>query len=171
MVEITLQIVLQLLQTAGILVGIIYYITIMRNAQNNQQQQLETRQAQLLMNLMNTYRSPEFRKQWHILWNLEWSDFQDFRDKTEGNIEIISAWTSVITYFESVGVIAKYNLIDIKMIHSLLAGGVKIVWERYEPLIMGDRELFKQYATAWDDVEYLYNEILQYEQLHPELKT
>ena len=45
MVEITYQMVLSTLQTVGILVGIIYYLTIMRNSQKNQQMQLETRQA------------------------------------------------------------------------------------------------------------------------------
>ena len=148
----------------GMIIALTYYGLQIRN-------QNKTRQAQLLMNLMNSYRSPEFRKQWHTLWHLEWSDFQDFREKYEGNTDVMAAWTSVITYFESVGVIAKYNLIDIKMIHSLLAGGIKIVWERYQPLIMGDRELFKQYVIAWDDVEYLYHEIIQYEQQNPELKT
>ncbi len=178
MVEITYQMVLSTLQTIALIVGIAYYLFIMRNSQRNQElarkaqeQALETRQAQLLMNIMNSYRSPEFRKQWHTLWNLEWSDFDDFKERYEGNVEVITAWTSVITYFESVGVITKNRLIDIQLIHSLLALGIKLVWERYKPLIMGDREQFKEYAVAWDDCEYLYHEILRYEQQHPELKT
>ena len=51
MVDVTYQMVLSTLQTAGILVGIIYYLTIMRNSQKNQQMQLETRQSQLFMQL------------------------------------------------------------------------------------------------------------------------
>ena len=45
MVEITLPIILQIVQTVGILVGIAYYLIIMRNSQRSQQIQLETRQA------------------------------------------------------------------------------------------------------------------------------
>ena len=56
MVDITLPIVLQIVQTAGILVGIVYYIAIMRNNQRTQQMQLETRQAQLFMQLYNRLR-------------------------------------------------------------------------------------------------------------------
>jgi len=37
MVEITLPIMLQIMQTVGILVGIIYYITIMRNTQKTRE--------------------------------------------------------------------------------------------------------------------------------------
>jgi hypothetical protein len=45
MVEVTIPIVLQVIQTVGILVGIIYYITIMRSNQKTQQLQLDTRKA------------------------------------------------------------------------------------------------------------------------------
>jgi hypothetical protein len=65
MVEITLPIVLQIVQTVGILVGIVYYITIMRSQQRTrelalesqeltrkaQEQTLETRQTQLFMQI------------------------------------------------------------------------------------------------------------------------
>jgi hypothetical protein len=44
MVEITLPIILQLLQTAGILVGIIYYITIMRNTQKTRELTLQSQE-------------------------------------------------------------------------------------------------------------------------------
>jgi len=63
MVEITLPIILQILQTIGILVGIVYYITIMRNTQrtrelslNAQEQALETRQAQMFLQMLNRWR-------------------------------------------------------------------------------------------------------------------
>lgn len=177
MVEITLPIMLQLVQTVGILVGIVYYLTTIRNSQKNQQQQLETRQAQLLMNLMNTFRSTEYRRQWHTLWAVEWRDFEEFKERFHGkDVEVMSAYTSVMTFFESVGVIVKSGLIDIDKVYSLLAGAIKMAWERYEPLIMGDRELFTEYTPqgkkgTWDSFEFLYNEIMRYDQQQPELKT
>ena len=89
MVEITLPIVLQIVQTTGIIIGIIYYLTIMRNQQKSQQLTLETRQAQLLLNLMNTYRGTEFRRQWHTLFHIEWTDFEDFKERFYGqNVEV-----------------------------------------------------------------------------------
>ncbi len=47
MVEITLPLVLQILQTAGILVGIIYYITIMRNTQKTRELSLRAQELTL----------------------------------------------------------------------------------------------------------------------------
>ena len=68
MVDVTYQMVLSTLQTAGILVGIVYYISIMRNQQRTrdltlkaQEQTLRTRESQLFMNIYNqSMANPEF---------------------------------------------------------------------------------------------------------------
>ena len=67
MVEITYQMALSTLQTIGLLVGIAYYLIIMRNSQRNQElalkaqeHALETRETQLFMNIFNTYSSGDF---------------------------------------------------------------------------------------------------------------
>ena len=58
MVEITYQMILSTIQTASLVVGIIYYITIMRNQQRTreltlkaQEHATETRQTQIFMRL------------------------------------------------------------------------------------------------------------------------
>ena len=58
MVEITYQIVLSTLQTVGILMGIFYYIMTLNNTRKNQEMQLETRQAQLFMQIVNQFTQP-----------------------------------------------------------------------------------------------------------------
>ena len=74
MVEITLPLVLQIIQTVSLVVGIVYYLIIMRNSQRTreltlrsqeltrkaQEQALETRQAQLFMQLYNRLNEGEF---------------------------------------------------------------------------------------------------------------
>ena len=82
----------------------------------------------------------------------------------------------MMTFNESVGVIVKSGLLDIDKVYSLLAGAIRQAWERCEPLIMGDRELFSKYnphgkKSTWDGFEFLYNEILRYDQQEPELNT
>jgi len=54
--QVTFQTLFQFLQTVGILVGVFYYIMTIRANQRNQQMQLETRQAQLFMQLYNRLR-------------------------------------------------------------------------------------------------------------------
>ena len=62
MVEITYQMVLSTLQTIALIVGIAYYLIIMRNSQRNQKIQVETRQAQLFMQIYDHYNDREFAK-------------------------------------------------------------------------------------------------------------
>jgi len=68
MAEITYQMILSTIQTIALIVGIIYYLTIMRNQQKTrnlalqaQENALQTRQSQLFMNVYNqSYSNPEF---------------------------------------------------------------------------------------------------------------
>ena len=62
MVEITYQMVLSTLQKVGLLIGIVYYLIIMRNSQRNQQIQLETRKVQLFMQIYQQITSEETLK-------------------------------------------------------------------------------------------------------------
>ncbi len=74
MTEITLPILLQIVQTIALLVGIVYYITIMRNAQ-------KARQTEIFMQL---YQSRTDKENSQILWDLmgmEWDNVDDFHYK------------------------------------------------------------------------------------------
>ena len=83
MVDVSYQMVLSTLQTIALIVGIFYYLTIMRNQQKTrelslqaqeltlesqeltrkaQEQAVETRQAALFMSIYETFRTPEFRR-------------------------------------------------------------------------------------------------------------
>jgi len=53
MVEVTYRMVLSTLQTTGILVGIFYYIMTLNNTRKSQRLTLESRQAQLFMQMLN----------------------------------------------------------------------------------------------------------------------
>ncbi|TFH14084.1 hypothetical protein E4H04_10875 [Candidatus Bathyarchaeota archaeon] len=141
-----------------------YYISTLMNAQRNQQQQLETRQAQLLATLFNTYRSIEFRRLWHQVMVFDWKDFDDWEKRFSEitNAEAIASFTSVMSFFSGVGVFVKNNFIDIKLVYDLIGGDIKMTWERYLPIFMGDREFFKN-PTMWRDFEYLYNLIVEYD--------
>ena len=73
MVEITLPVVLQIIQTASILIGIVYYITIMRN-------QSKAREAQFLLQFNQVFQDKEAIKDWHDVLAMRFRDFQDFKE-------------------------------------------------------------------------------------------
>jgi hypothetical protein len=197
MVEITLPIVLQLIQTVALLVGIIYYLTIMRNQQRTreltlesqeltrkaQEQAKETRQAQLLMQLYETYRSSEFRIIMEEIINQEWTDFDDFWEKygSLNNPVQWSKWGSVAAYFSGIGVLLKEGLIDVKLVDELISNLAFVAWYRMEPIIKEWRKFvltrrFSEQARssifeAFSGFDYLINELRKREQASLELKT
>ena len=75
MAEITLQLVLQIIQTVSLVIGIIYYLTIMRN-------QNRAREAQVLLQLNQVFNEKEMIKDWAQFTMLEFMDLEDLREKT-----------------------------------------------------------------------------------------
>jgi len=172
MVEITLPLVLQILQTVGILVGIVYYMTIMRNAQRTreltlkaQEQAKETRQAQLLMELYETYRSPEFRKRTQTIGNLEYTDFDDFWEKygVDANPDFWAEWFSVATFFNGIGVLVSRKLLDIDLVEELLSNITDRCWEMMGSIVLEWRKTIPTQKNRKYELlhgfEFLYNEM------------
>jgi hypothetical protein len=70
----------------GVLVAAIYYVMNMRAsrktqelAQKTQEQTLETRQAQLFIQLYTTFTSYEFKTKWNDIMHVwQWKDFKDY---------------------------------------------------------------------------------------------
>jgi hypothetical protein len=173
MVEITLPLVLQVLQTVGILIGIVYYLFIMRNSQRTrelalkaqeltlkaQEQALETRQAQLFMNIYTQVYSLEFwnhfrevREEW------EWEDYDDWYDKYESVPEKQNIFNAVGSYFEGMGVLVKRNFIDVTFVDDLLSGPLMSLWQKFEPIILEERRR-KNVPTIWEWFGYLYDRV------------
>jgi hypothetical protein len=89
MVELaTLQAVSYIMGSLGVFVAAIYYVYNMRISQKNQElalkaqeQTLETRQAQLLMNLYQFESSEEAQRNYCELMNMKWTDYDDLEQK------------------------------------------------------------------------------------------
>ena len=92
-------------------IALIYYAMNLRNHN-------KTRQAALIMNLYETYRSPEFRLKQTTIQNQEYKDFNDFWTKygSETNPENWAVWLSVAGFFNGVGVLLKKGLIDFALV-------------------------------------------------------
>lgn len=167
MVEITLPILLQIVQTLGILVGIVYYITIMRNSQRNQQTQLETRQAQLFMQIQGQFNTPSMVESRDFYYNVELSSFEDYvdvwTDPEKRNLHRLFGG-----FLEGLGVMVRMKYIDIELIVGLIGGVTKHLWERHAPYILEYRERMN-IPRAWIEWEYIYDEIMSYAEKHPEL--
>ena len=151
---------------ASVVVYVINSIVTTRKAE-------KMRQAQLFMELYNTYRRRDFRMQYsELLWNQMWTDYDDWYQKfgPETNPDAFANYTAVLAYFEGVGQLVKRKMIDRSLVYDLLSIIAIWIWEKMEPTVKGQRERMKT-PRIWEDYEYLYNEMKKYEHQRPELKT
>jgi hypothetical protein len=164
--QVTLQTVSILLAGMGMVIALVYYTLTIRN-------QNRTRQAQLMMNLYEAYRSPEFRESWGRMMDQEFTDFDDFWGKygSEVDRESWNNWQSLAAYFHGIGVLLKEGLIEIRLLDQLLINLVLISWLKMEPIVYGFRDRTKSSLALFEGrggskrhphysgFEYLYNEL------------
>jgi hypothetical protein len=165
MVEFTLPVLLQIVQTVGILVGIVYYLIIMRNSQINQElalraqeQALETRQAQLFMSIYGRANEVEFWENFNEVRQWEWKSFEEYEEKYGSNPKMRAKFGSLGTFFEGMGVMVKRGLIDVTVVDDLLSGPIMGLWQKHESIILEDRRR-RSMPTMWEWFEYLYEEV------------
>jgi hypothetical protein len=167
---ITLQTLLTYLTLISVPVGVFYHIMTLRNTRKNQELQLETRQAQLFMQIYNRFQSPEFQLNDYLFTQWEWKDFDDFEEKY-GDAESYSKHMSAGCYYEGIGVLVQRGLIDVEIVDDLLSGYIIRFWEKFKPVNDVWRERL-EWPQSYEWLEYLYNQIKPIvEEQHPELKT
>ena len=149
----------ELLVAFSVLFGVVTWY--LQNKENK-----EINQARLFMDLYQTYRSREFRIQYgELLYDQEWTDYDDWYEKygPETNLEAIATWNAILAYFEGVGQLMRRKMIDKDLVYDLLSIIAITIWEKMEPTVKGQRER-KNNPRIFDDFEYLYNEMKNYEQ-------
>ena len=167
MVELTLPILLSILQTVSLTVGVLYYIFIMRNNQRTrelalkaQETALETRQAQLFMQIYSIFQSSEWWMNYYSSLARQYDDYDDWVAKygRDANPEAASRSAAVALYFEGIGVLVKKGLIDSNIVADLMQTPIIQYWDSIEDVILEMRDRTDNPAILeW--VEYLYNEI------------
>ena len=163
-----------LVTAASVTVAAIYYVMNLRISQRNQelslraleqsakaqQMTLDTRQAQLLMNIYQKWTEPEFEAAWtEIVTKWKWSDYDDYQAKYGlANPEYYRKSSMVAMYFEGIGVLVKNGFIDARLVEDL--GSVYIVgfWQKLEPIYREFRVRMNSPTTV-EFVEYLYDVI------------
>ena len=157
---------------ASVTVAAIYYIFTLRTNQRNLKTNLETRQAQLFMQLYDKVSEPEFLINWQAALKAEWSSFDEYMQKYgyDAYPDSYGKLMSVGVTFEGIGVLVKRGLIDPAMVDDMMSGFIISYWEKQRPLSLEVRRRrnYPQYAE-W--IEYLYNVIKPIAlNQHPEMK-
>jgi len=143
--------------TAGVLVGVIYYIQIMRD-------QAKTRQTDLVMRLYATFSSTEFQDAWTKV-RKRAQEFEDMDDINEFEEKVggLREFNQVNLFFEGVGILLKRKIVDHTMIEDLFGGAIVRTWEKVRTGTIRGRKQLND-PTIYYYFEYLYNEMMKRQQ-------
>lgn len=152
----------------GIFIAAINSIISTRKADQQRQTEIETRQAELFMNVYNRWNTKELQaayglSRFDIVPKIK--DYEDWRQhySVRGGPQNLETWLNLqllVTYFEGLGMLVKKGLIDIDMVDDLFAGRIKWYWESGRVLWQGARAGLGD-PQLYDSVEYLYNALKQ----------
>jgi len=152
MAEITIPLVLDIIRTLGILVGIIYYITIIRNAQRS-------RQRELIFQRFQGYSKDYIQTYFEVASYRDWETVEDWRNKygLPMNVEADTKWTYIMSLYNMAGLLLKEKEVDPDLIFLLYPPHVVIrLWEQFEPVIQSLRE--RTHPVHLEPFEFLYHE-------------
>jgi len=175
MVEITYQMVLSTLQTIALIVGIAYYLFIMRNTQKTreltlqsqeltrktQEQAYETRQIQFCWQALERVYNKEFmRRMLEIMYHQDFKDYEEWREKygPSTNPDAYVDYYQVTSTYQSLGYLVQNKALDLEVLSKhIRPRGIILLWEKIEPIVKVHRERLN--PTAYDSFEYLANEL------------
>jgi hypothetical protein len=142
---VTLQTIAYIAQIVGVVgtltaafIAVRSYINANKRAEDARARELETRQAQLFMNIFQTTTSIEWitvAEEMIHLW--KWRDFEDFDTKYGeiANNEAAGKMNAVLGYWNGVGVLVRRQLIDPDLIYDMKRLTVIELWDKFSPII------------------------------------
>ena len=157
MVDVDLSIVFAGLSIAA---SIVYYASVLRNANKTQQMQLETRKVQLFMQLYQQLTSEETLKASMELMTLDIQDNDEYLKKYDSSVNPAhyAKRAHIWWLYNSIGELLRMGTIEHDLIDRLqLDATVIITWEKWEHIIKETRAR-ENLPTIWEGFEYLYNE-------------
>ena len=179
-----IQAVYYMVAATGVLVAAVYYILNLRVSQRNQeltlkaleqsakaqQQTLETRQAQIFLNVNDRIQSQEFLSAWTKVIRTPWATWEEYSRLYHDDKEFRDAEQLVQGIYESLGVLVREGLLPIRMVALLMCGMTRLYWEKHIPVIDEGRRVTGS-RRLYSENEYLYGELMSYVREHPELDT
>jgi hypothetical protein len=144
--------------TAGVLVGVVYYVLQMRH-------QEKMRKTDLVVRLYSTWESKEFSEATLKTWNLEFNGYDDFVKKYGpwySETEVYTALRMVGSFFELLGILLSSDFVDVSIVANTFRITIETTWEKIKPLVEGGRKVYGPYL--YYNFECLYNEMKKREQ-------
>lgn len=141
----------------GIIVSILYYTSVLRNAE-------KTRRAQLVSRLREMFWSLESGLMAMELLEMEWRDFEDFDAKYDSTVnpENYAKRFMLWGQLQEVGYLLHEGIVDVETVYNLWGGhNSLLMWEKFKPIILEQRKKYRDPSWfVW--FEFLAEEIKKY---------
>jgi hypothetical protein len=165
--QLTLQTIGVGIAAISVVIGVINSILSSRREEIRSVTTLETRQAQLFMQLMDKYTTKEGLENLRVIRRATWSSYEEWLELRRDE-EYWEAYNWFANIHDGVGALLREGLLNVRMVALVDVGGIIMDWEQYKDVIyeMRKRQNNRRYRGEW---EYLYNELVKYLEEHPEL--
>jgi hypothetical protein len=165
--NVNLQTISYLIAALSFAVTCAYYIMNLNNNKKNQeltlkaqQQNLETRQAQLFMQIYSNFYSDPIQKARNEVAKWSYRDFDDFQSKYSYDVNPVASQlnSSLSFFFEGIGVLVLRGLVDPSLVDDLMSGPIISYWEKMRPYYLEYR-VRHDWPQFGEYTEYLYGRI------------
>ena len=153
----------------GVCIAAIFYVLNLRISQRNQelmlkaqQQTLETRQTQLLMQLSDFITTKEGMRNYLEFNTMEWRDYDDFERKYGSDTDLDNCANRMTMWYsyDNLGAMLRSGLMDAETLYSSTMFGAYEMWAKFEEVIIEQRRHYNS-ATEFVNWEYLAKEMLR----------
>ena len=142
----------------GVCVAAIYYMFTLRINMKTQQQNVETRQAQLFLQLYHTYHEKDWVSALHnAIYYIDFKGFDDWYEKYgPSNPEKFQSFDLLSHSFEGAGILVRRGLIDPSLVDDLVSEEFLGYWEKFGPIVKEFRRRDNN-PHICENQEYMYN--------------
>lgn len=149
-----------------VIIGVLSFMKSNRRAEEQRQIEIQTRQAELFMQLYSRWSSTDMAQAYVFSrYQVTDEEIDQLIDemlhppmRTERLVEVFKQYHVLNNFFEGLGMLVKERLIDVKIVKDLLKQRIIYFWERTEPFYqrtrkgLEDQEMFGYF-------EYLYHQV------------
>jgi hypothetical protein len=159
MVDVSYQMVLSTLQTVSIMVGIYYYLMILRNTE-------KTRRKDIMFQRINII-DEDFYDKLAKMSQEDWSTFHEWTEYRKEHPESYNFIAYIMMTLNSIGVLLMQNIVDEETLFKAFSPPLVVwTWEKTSPIVMAWRETINL-PDYHGGFEYLYNRALK---LYPDMR-
>ncbi len=158
MQELDLQTISTLVAAVSVVVGVIMSVISILNSTRNFN---NSRKATLFLQLNEKAAEEDFINKIFEFSEWKWSDVNEFNTKYATDVDALSGFVSISTYFDSMGTLVRNGLTDTKFMPRMMAISLVQFWEKLSP-IAKDLEAMWGSPGLYDNVEYLYHEAIKH---------